>query len=254
MSDGREFRLLIIADIHYGPEPTPGPRPLPQHKPHLGLALARRAIADTARQGGFDCILLMGDQVDDARGADTEQRLIEIRDAVAAEAPGVPLLVACGNHDPAPEKVFGIFRTHAGPHEVNGYRFVVVVDSYTESGALIRPPDQQQLLRDVAARPGGPIIVLQHYPINLLGQYAPMFMVANYRDVMRDYASCGVLLAIGAHCHVGQGLNEADGVMYLTMPCLCVEPFPYAVLTVRGRNVSVEMRHARYPAPPPAAK
>ncbi|MHC4983805.1 MAG: metallophosphoesterase family protein [Planctomycetota bacterium] len=254
MPDDADFRLLVIADIHYGPKLPAEVAPALKHRPELGLELLRAAFADAAMRGGFDCVALMGDLVDDGQREDTNARLGEIRDAVAAEAPASPVLVVPGNHDCPADRLFSIFHTCGGLHEVGGCRFVVIVDDSSEGGAMVRPEDQRRLLREVARRKGGRIIVLHHNPINLLGEWAKVFMVANHEEVMRDYAACGVWLCVGAHCHAGQDLNEADGVLYFTAPCLCAAPFRYALITLGAGRVSVDTHTLDVPMSTPDAE
>jgi hypothetical protein len=241
MADGDKFRLLIIADIHYGPAIQAPPPSAPGHWPGLGLELTGRAIRHAAARGGFDCIVLLGDLVDDGRRDDTLARMAEIRDAIAANAPGIPLLAVPGNHDGPRDKFFEVLGTRGGLHVMGGYRFVILSERLTQRG-WTRDEQQQNILRQVAVGDGGPVVVLQHNPMGLTFESAPFFMVSNYEEIMRDYSRLGVMLCIAAHCHVGHPLGSADGVLYFTAPALCTKPFRYSLVVLHGREVATEVR------------
>jgi len=247
MARSDEFRLLILADIHHGRMAEAGLDFLPKRWPSRALELIRWATGEAAARGKFDCIALMGDLVEDGRLDDVDERLAEVRDAIQACAPGAATIVVPGNHDYYPEKVFAAFGARGGLHEIGGYRFVVLVDEYDDSEVCTRPADQQQILADVARNPGGPIVVLQHNPMNPYIESDYPFMMTNRQEIMRDYSRWGVWLCIGAHYHRGQPISEADGVLYFTAPALCEEPFCYTLMTLRPSGVSVEMGQLQSP-------
>jgi len=237
-----DFRLLVIADTHYGPGTSPeGTRCY-----ELGCELLRRAIEDAKRRGGekpFDAIALMGDLVNNGRDADSDARLAELWATIDEAAPDAPLLVVPGNHDKAGGPLPPAFRATPGLRELGGYRFLVFDDPYAEGDFCTRREADRRLLSDLAAAEGGPVVVLQHNPMNPPVDYDEYpFMLTNREQVMRDYASASVLLSLSGHYHDGQPLNFADGVAYFTAPALCQPPFEYAVVTLKGREVSVEQR------------
>ena len=236
------FRLLVIADIHYVSDPTAAAEAPASRHVLLGRELLRRAIEDARRRGGFDAIALMGDLLEDGRAPYALADLRALRAEIDAAAPEGPLLVVAGNHDDHGEAVLDAFGARTGLVELGGYRFCVFCDAYEEAKYGTRRESDRRLLRELARRPGGPLVALQHNPMNPPIDSDYPFMLTNRREVLRDYADAGVLLSISGHYHAGQPLNAADGVRFYTAPALAEQPFPYALVTLDGQEVSVEER------------
>ncbi len=249
MCSSAELRMLILADIHYGPMEEAGLDFLPKRWPARGLDLIRRAIEDAKQRGTFDCIVLLGDLIEDGSLPEAGQEIAEVHGVIKAAAPDVPLLVLPGNHDGDYETIYETFNCRPGLHEVGPYKFVIIADFYADDNVCTRAEADRKMLRDIARKNTGPFIVLQHSPMNPYIESDYPFMLTNRDDVMQDYVDCGVWLCLGAHYHPGQPLSEAGGVLYWTAPALSEEPFRYAVITLRGREVEVEDRQL-----PPSAK
>ena len=244
------FRLLVIADSHYAScadDVVSGP----SRRCDLGCEIVRRAIVDAARQGPFDAIALMGDLIDNGNSPRADDDLRAVRDEVRAAAPDTPLLIVPGNHDGDPQRLLAIFDQQPGLHEIGPYRFVTFADAYVNDQICTRSEADRRLLADIADNAGPPIIVLQHNPMNpLIDRDDYPFMLTNRADVMADYAAAGlsragsrgVMLSISGHYHTGQSLNTADGVRYFTAPAVCEAPFSYAMITLIGRDVEIEIR------------
>jgi len=234
------FRLLVIADVHYASQAAEAPEgPAERHRP-LGRELMRRAVEDAARRGGFDAVALMGDLIDDGNAPCALADLRALRAEIRAAAPNVPLLVVGGNHDNQDDRVLDVFGSPPVPVALGGYRFCIFSDAYEEEKFGTRRRADRKLLRRLADRPGGPLVVLQHNPMNPPIEDDYPFMLTNREEVLRDYVEAGVLLSISGHYHPGQALNAADGVRYYTAAALVEPPFAYAVVTLAGREVSVQ--------------
>ncbi len=235
------FRLLVLADSHYDAE---GKLPTPEFRYDLGCELIRRAMEDAKRRGGFDAIAMLGDVLAEGDSPRFEDELSEIANQIDAAAGEVPLMVAPGNHDRLADELLAAFGTRAGVHEIGGYRFVVFADSYGAEGRYCtRSCGDLALLRELGGQSGGPIVTLQHNPISPevdCSEYP--YMHTNRCQIMADYSRAGVMLSLSGHYHPGQPLNVAGGVRYFTMPILCEAPFPYTLITLRGREVTVETR------------
>lgn len=235
------LRLLVATDIHYDPCGERFEEPFSADT-SMGLELLGRAIEDAKARGGFDAIALLGDLINDGTQPHAHGAIAEMLGAVRAAAPGVPLLILPGNHDfngdDLPTGLDGTTRVE----ELGGYRSVVIVDRYREAMHGRRSETDRRLLADVAAQPGGPIVVLQHNPIDPPIQSEYPFMLDNGQDVAADYRRAGVLLSMSGHYHVGQPMHVTDGVHYVTLPALCEEPHRYAIVTLRGREVDSDVR------------
>ncbi len=245
-----DFRLLVIADSHYA-SCDDDVVSSQKRRCDLGCELVRRSIVDAARQGGFDAIALIGDLIDNGDSPRAAADLRAVRDEVLAAAPAcpeqgrgdIPLLVVPGNHDGDAERMLAIFEQKPGLHKIGNYRFVTFADSYVNDQICTRSQADRRLMADIAGRPGPPIVVLQHNPMNPVierGDYP--FMLTNRDEVMSDYSAASVILSVSGHYHTGQALNVAGGVRYFTAPAVCEAPFAYAMVTLRSREVKVELR------------
>ena len=233
------FRLLVITDVHYVSDAAPtADAPGAMHFA-LGRELLRRAIEDADRRGGFDAIALLGDLINDSGNLGATADLRRLRREVEAAAPGVPLLLVGGNHDSENGGVPAAFEFRPGLVELGGYRFLAFSDAYENHRLGRRRESDRRLLREVAARPGGPIVALQHNPMNPQIEDEYPYILTDREGVMADYARAGVLLSVSGHYHAGQPLNVADGVRYYTVGALTERPFRYAVIELRGRDVEV---------------
>ena len=238
------LRLLVLADAHYS---TGGPNAFtpPQRRIELGRELVRRAIEDARRRGGFDVICLVGDMMNDHAAPTARADLLALRQEIAQGAPDVPLLAVPGNHDGDPGRLMSIFDQPAGMQEIGGYRFFAFCDAYGPGDVCTRPADQMEQFRLAAAESAGrgPLIVLQHNPMNpVIPSDSYPYMLTNRDEVMADYVHAGVLLSLSGHYHAGQEPSIADGVRYYTAESLCQPPYGYSVITLDGEHVSIEPR------------
>jgi len=210
----------------------------------LGCELVARAIADARRRGGFDVIVQTGDIIDmpgeltfqTDPAPEAELALAEVRGAIDAAAPDVPVVVVPGNHDGPPDRVFAAFGQTGPVREIAGYRFVALND-YAPGSLGARCDEDLALIERLAAE-ATPLIVVQHNPVLPLGERHEC--LSNGPDVRKAYARAGVLLSISCHLHVGQPVQDVDGVHYFTTPGLFTSPRRYALVTLRGRDVRVQ--------------
>ena len=236
------FRLLVIADIHYASDPAAAAAAPAGRQCLFGCELLRRAVEDARRGGPVDAIALMGDLINDSRQPNALGDLRRLRDGLRTAAADTPLLVVGGNHDNEGDLALDAFEFRPGLVELGGIRFLAFSDAYGPDDSATRRQADRQLLLDAAARDGGPVVVLQHNPMNPPIDDDYPFMLTNREPVLAEYARAGVLLSISGHYHAGQPLNRADGVLYFTAAALAERPFSYAVVSFDGRRVSVEPR------------
>jgi predicted MPP superfamily phosphohydrolase len=234
-----ELRLLAIADVHYSSVATEMTEEL---RYLMGRVLLRRALDGARRSGGFDAVALLGDLIHDGNSTAAEAELSRLRDDVRASAGRATLLVVPGNHDGDPRRVLRIFEDEPGLHEIGGYRFVSFADAFAEDNTAARSEAGRRFLADLAAKPGPPIVVCQHNPMHPAIESDYPFMLANDEQVRDDYARLGVLLSLSGHYHDGQPLHTHRGVQYLTVPALCKAPPQYAMIALKEREVSAEVR------------
>ncbi len=243
----KAFRLLVITDVHYAPQgPDKGSR-----RCAMGLELLHRAIEDARLRGGFDAIALLGDLLDDASRGDALEAAEAIRATIRQAAGDCPLLVVPGNHDGDAGNMLRLLGRQAGLHRLGGYRFITFADSYEAGDVCSRSLQDRREFQQWAAPSEGPVVVLQHNPMNPVIECEYPYMLTNRAAVMDDYSRFGVLLSISGHYHPGQAPSEVGKVKYLTAPALCEPPFQYAMVTLTGRDVNVQTRSLAFDAVPP---
>lgn len=248
MSESREFRLLILADPHVALSPRDVAAVPPKRNGGMGLELLRRAMDDAANRSGFDAIALMGDILNDGHSPDAASTLQAVVREVRRAAKDVPLLVVPGNHDGDAGQLLAAMNATPGDHQIGGYRFFVFADRYGEGDVCTRSKEDEQAFLHWAKQATTPIIVLQHNPMNPAIEDEYPYMLTNRQQVMADYAQTGVALSLSGHYHKGQPVSVVDGVTYFTAPAVCEGDFPYAIATLRGRQVSLETRRLKLPA------
>jgi len=246
----RPFRLLLIADTHYDPTREVADD-APNRHVGLGCELARRAIEDARNRGGFDAVALLGDVVDQGIEPGAAAATAEIFAEIASASDGAPLLAVPGNHDYDGDDLPGAVDWNFGLRELGGYRFVCFADTYVDAKYGRRSDADRRFLRELARRDGGPIIAVQHNPCYPLIEADYPYMLTNHDEVISDYAQVGVMLSISGHYHAGQELNRHGGVLYYTAPAISEPPFAYAMVELRGTDVSIERRPLVLDGSPP---
>ena len=88
-----------------------------------------------------------------------------------------------------------------------------------------------------------PLVALQHNPLHPHIEADYPFMLANADAVLSGYRDAGVLLSLSGHYHPGQAAHRlggsAGGMSCYTAPAICEEPFRFAHVRLRGREVEV---------------
>ena len=243
MTKENSLRLLVIADSHYDPQASvTAERPC-----WLGAELVRRAINDARLRDGFDVIVLLGDLVDDGEAFWAGEAVEQIRLEISAAAPDVPLLVAWGNHDIPADRLYGIFATRPGGHEIGGYRFFIFTDTYAGWEICTRSEADMQAFREFAAGPGGPVVAIQHSPVE---PKIDKYSIVNREMVMSGYEQAGAIASLSGHYHASASQKVTGGVSYCVAPVLCSPSMGYALVTLTGREVSIEQRQLHLPNSP----
>ncbi len=247
MTDESSLRLLVLADLHYASTPEEYETAPTSRLCTLGLELAERAIDDANRRGGFDAVAIMGDLLNDGTKAGAEQSLAELREAIFSAVGDKPIIIVPGNHDGDAARLFDTFDDKPGLHELSApdgqkYRFFSIADKYGEGDEAQRSEEDRKNLIELGKCEGGPIVVLQHNPMNPPIESTYPHMLINREQVMADYTAAGVMLSISGHFHAGQDETCVDGVKYYTATALAESPHQYSMVTLRGDEVTIEQR------------
>jgi len=242
--------LVILSDVHFLAASEVGLSGAGREC-DLGAELVQRALADARRRSGFDALVLLGDLLEagGAPGATADAAALE---EVVREAAGeVPRIVVPGNHDGDADLLLTIFDDEPGLHEVKGYRLYSFLDTWEENDVCRRPPHATERFKEEANRGGGPLIVLQHNPLHPPIESDYPYTIADREAVMAAYEETQVVLSLSGHYHAGQPPSTAGTVRYYTCPALSKNPFRYALVRLRGREVSISEHALRLPCEPP---
>jgi histidinol phosphatase-like PHP family hydrolase len=245
------LRLLVMGDAHYAPSEAEAAGSPPDRRCTLGLELVRRAVADARLRGGFDAVVLLGDLLDNGDLPGAAAALVALADSLREASPETPLVVVPGNHDGDPARLLGAFADRPGLHGLGGYRLITFADAYDEGDRGTRSAADRRLLRQIAEKPGGPLVAIQHNPLYPRIESDYPYMLSNSDALIADYAAAHVLASLSGHYHAGQPPAIHDGTLYLTVPALCEAPYCYAIVTLDGLKATAETRRLRMPEAPP---
>jgi histidinol phosphatase-like PHP family hydrolase/Icc-related predicted phosphoesterase len=232
------LRLLILSDCHFDSARTEGGK-LKHLDPSLGAELAIRAYHDAIRcHGPVDAIVFLGDVIHAGNDTPAEDYARFLR-ALTKWTRDIPILAVPGNcdiHGP----FFEAFNCNAGLRTLGGYRFFLFADRYPDGPAeCIRDDAALADLAAVANDSDAPLIVLQHNPILPFDTQDIIKPPANADAIADTYRQAGVMLSLSGHNHAGQALTEQDGVNYMTVRSLGVQPHGYTVIDLAGREICV---------------
>ena len=93
--------------------------------------------------------------------------------------------------------------------------------------------------RAAGERPGLPLVALQHNPLDPPIERDYPYLLANAGAVLAAYQSAGVILSLSGHYHPGQAHHRVGQVLCYTVPALCEDPFLFAHVRLRDREVAV---------------
>jgi predicted MPP superfamily phosphohydrolase len=231
--------VLVLTDLHYVNE-ADHVCPIEQRKCALGVTLVKRAF-EWARDRGVDVelVVVLGDVVDSGEASGADSDLAAVVEAV--RRPGIPVLAVPGNHDGSTARFCDAFECSPGIHEVGGYRFLLFADDVGLGDVTTRPMDGLDLPKEAArVQPKMPLVALQHNPLHPAIESDYPFVLTNVAEVLSTYRDAGVILSLSGHYHPGQAHHRVGQVSYVTVPALCEEPFHFAHVRLRGREVMVE--------------
>jgi len=233
---------LVLADLHYVREAS-HICPIEKRQSALGPVLLQGAFRRLQDEGiDVGVIVVLGDVVDSGLADGAELDLAAV--AKEARALGVPAVAVPGNHDGDFERFARIWECPPGLHEVGGYGFLVFHDRVDGQHVTIRPPKGlAQPVMVASERPVLPLVALQHNPLHPHIESSYPFMLVNTDAVLSGYQDAGVILSLSGHYHPGQAAHRlgdsAGGLTCYTAPALCEEPFRFAHVRLRGREVEV---------------
>jgi histidinol phosphatase-like PHP family hydrolase len=230
--------ILVISDLHTIRE-VDHACSLEERKCFLGPVLLRKALLRLRREGiDVGLVIVLGDVVDDGDVSGAEEDLVAV--AEEARSSKLPVLAVPGNHDGDFGRFAEIFGCGPGLHEIGGYGFLLFHDHVGEGDVTTRPPEGLRFPGEVAAaRPELPLIALQHNPLHPYIESDYPYTLANADAVLSSYRDAGVILSFSGHYHAGQPAHRVGDVTCYTVPAACKEPFRFAHVRLRGREVEV---------------
>jgi histidinol phosphatase-like PHP family hydrolase len=243
------MNLAVLTDIHAAAsEQVPDARTA-ERDCLLAAELAGRALEDARRRGGFDAVAVLGDCVTDAADPGAGRALAEVDRRIRTAAGEAPVLWLRGNHDP-PARAWQPAAGDIQVHRIGGVQLVAFADRWDAQARCTRPPEQLRRLERLDPA-DGPIVALQHNPLDPVLDDDYPYMPVNRRQILAAYDRAAVGVSLSGHYHPGQDLHRLGRTQYATIPALCKRPFTYALLTVAGDTAELKIRQlADWPARP----
>ncbi len=233
-------RIAVISDIHYCCTPPI----LAARKGQWGAVLLRRTVERLNRYIQPDATVVLGDVVDHPHAADAPALLLEARQVL--DRLDAPWLALPGNHDPAEAAFYDVFE-HVDHLDVNGVRLVSFVDPEEPGYNASRSDEQLRRMAAVAAGHAGPLVALQHVPVDEPEGEA-CYGYTNCAAVSAAMRANGYTLAVSGHYHAGVGLRHTNGIATLVVPALCEAPLSFAIVTIDDDDIEVEVLAHQLPA------
>lgn len=234
------LNMLVLTDIHYVGV-ADHVCSIKERKTKQALELIAK-VYQSIDKDQIDLVLLLGDLVDNGLAPGAEADMITLK--AELNKLGKPLIVAPGNHDVSPEKVFSIFDDFQGLHNIKGYQLISFADRYENDDSC----ERDAYLMDQAFAnidPNRPVITLQHNPVYPKIDSSYPYNIRNMEYVMEYYSEKNVLLSISGHLHRGTGLTTNKGTDYFVCPALCEEPFRYTLISLRESDYEIQVKQLK---------
>ncbi len=243
------MKLAVLTDIHAAATEQIAEVRTAERDCLLAGELAGRALEDARRRGGFDAVAILGDCVTDAGDPGAAEAMADLERRIGAAADDAPVIWLRGNHDPATGK-WPPAGADLQIHRIAGVRLVAFADSWDAQALCTRPSGQLRRLEQLDPA-DGPIVALQHNPLDPVIEEDYPYMPVNRAQILDAYDRSAVRVSLSGHYHPGQKLHRLGQTRYATIPALCKRPFRYALLTVTGDRTDLEIRQlADWPARP----
>lgn len=226
-------RIAVVADIHYGTTANV----VAARKGQWGAVLLRRTVERLNRYIQPDATVVLGDLIDDPYDADPSALLGVVREVL--DRLDSPWLALPGNHDPSAAAFYDVFE-RVEYLDVNGVRLASFVDAEQPGCNASRHADDLERMATLADGHRGPLVALQHVPVDEPGGEA-IYGYTNCAEVTAAMRAHRYTLALSGHHHAGAGLRQKDGVATIVVPALCEEPFSFAMVTIDGDDIGVEV-------------
>jgi len=232
----KPLNLLVIADPHYTHH-AKGKSDDPAPPGRYTLEWVKRALDEAMRFMQPDALVLLGDVIENGSSDDAEKDITEFAEGI--QQLDIPCVAIPGNHDGDPERFLRIFGEHAGAHEVNGHNLYTFVDDRSPEDVTTRSAAALAAFANVSENK--PIIAIQHNPVYPQVDCSNWpYMPTNTDEIVSSYERANVVLSLSGHYHKGVDPLAHNGTTYLTCPSIADGPFPFYLITVRGRHVETQ--------------
>ena len=193
-----------------------------------------------------DVTIFPGDLADNADSVEGRNRLRAMRKTI--DLLDSPTIVLPGNHDGNVDLFYKIFDEPPDLTDINGYRFVSFTDDPEEPNWNARRlPENLRVMR--VARRGftGPIIALQHVCLHPPDINVCPYNYTNADDIITEMRNNDIFFSIASHFHAGFDVVEQNGINYFCAPALCESPFPFTVIDINDRDITVARHQLAIP-------
>lgn len=225
------LKLLVVTDMHYA---APDERStIASRRGDLTLRLLETLVGIAPE---CDAVCVLGDIIENGFRDTAPQRWQEFLDVLKGF--NKPLFVIPGNHDRRPDAFAGVFGDPV-PQKIGAYTIIPFWDHYDEKDVCTRDLDAMEAKLEAAE---DCVIVLQHSTILPAIESEYPYTLPQHKDIAAAYTRHGVVLSLSGHYHWGIEPFVEDGVTYAAVPAFCEAPFRYALVTVDGDHVEMDVR------------
>jgi len=233
------MKAVLLADLHFGRMPN---QAIPARKGDFAHILLLRAVHRINRYIKPDIVLVAGDFIDKPASPDAAVLLSELK--AILDKLNCPYIAIPGNHDPAPDIFYGIFKKPDTFTDTAGVRFVSFPFDREEPGYNASRSHQDiQLMKEARKGFPGPIVSFQHVPLFPPGLSECPYNYVNSEEIINVMISCGAYFSLAGHHHEGFTDIRKDSMSFTAVPALCEDPFSFIVMEIREDGSSSFKMH-----------
>jgi len=238
------MKLAIIADMHFDRTQNAA---IPERRGELADILLLRTVHRLNRFIKPDAVLVAGDFIDKPASSDAIGMLAELKTVL--DKLKCPYVAIPGNHDPAPDIFYSVFKRPEYFTDIGGVRIVSFPDDPEEPGYnASRRPENIRILEETRKNFSGPIISFQHVPLFPAGLAECPYNYTNSEDILKGMRSSGISFSFSGHYHKGFTDAKKDGISFTAAQALCEDPFRFIIVDIDKNGASsFEMHQLKNP-------
>ena len=222
------MKAVLIADLHFDRFTNAA---IPERRGDSADILLLRTVHRVNRFIKPDIVLVAGDFIDKPSSPEAPGLLSELK--AILDKLDCPYIAIPGNHDPAPDIFYSIFKRPDAFTDVGGIRIVSFPFDREEPGYnAIRSPLDIKLMEEARKGFSGSLVSFQHVPLFPPGFTDCPYNYTNAEDIIKVMKSCGISFSFAGHYHKGFTNARKDSISFTAAPALCEDPFRFIVIEI----------------------